>query len=570
MVRGAMAILLLAMVACGGGGGGDPPVLAVQNEPADGIAGEALASFFIRVDSGSASRVTVELESAGSLPPGRLAGLQGTLTVPVVNRLAHFDDVVLTGAAQGYRLRVRAGSASVATGPFDVGPAAAFRLAFLETPPDTPVGSPMDPFRVAVLDRWDNFVVGSTVDVTIDIDALDPFGRDVLLHASGTQVFEFVDCDGPYVLAPEPEQPPEQFDAMAFDEGGSERIWATTANGSLAWFDIFFGGGVQVVGSGGTLGRRYTGLYFDATGVLWGLPLNGSEERAIDTVTGRDDGGVVPITLAGETIEGFHGATVDPISGELYAAARLATGGPPRLLSIDNDNAARVRGTLQQGCASLATKLDGNGGRLFAVTPDPDPVLYEVSPLTAAMTAVIPLGNGGNGHAISYVFPAPAEIGGASLVQQPFDGIATFGDLQWTLMAGGVTLIATAPGLQPDVSNPFDISAPDTSATVSFTTAARTVDESDGTVTLSLTVSRAMPHDLTVVIDASALSGDTNLPGQVRSVIRAGETSAGIAFEITDDAAAEGDEVLAARITGVALGTVGPTATHRITIRDND
>ncbi|MHC4848483.1 MAG: hypothetical protein ACYTEG_08515, partial [Planctomycetota bacterium] len=89
MVRGAMVILLLAIAACGGGGG-DPLVLVVQSEPADGIAGEALPSFFIRVDSGSASRLTIELEDTGSLPPGRIAGLQGTLTAPVVNRLAHF------------------------------------------------------------------------------------------------------------------------------------------------------------------------------------------------------------------------------------------------------------------------------------------------------------------------------------------------------------------------------------------------------------------------------------------------------------------------------------------------
>ena len=104
--------------------------------------------------------------------------------------------------------RPRAGSAGVLTAPFDINAGPAFRVAFLETPPDTPVGSPMDAFRVAVLDRWDNFVVHTDHDVTIEIDSLDPFGRDVLLHASGEEIFEFVDCEGPYVLAPEQVNPP--------------------------------------------------------------------------------------------------------------------------------------------------------------------------------------------------------------------------------------------------------------------------------------------------------------------------------------------------------------------------
>ncbi|MHC4939554.1 MAG: hypothetical protein ACYTHK_11340 [Planctomycetota bacterium] len=572
MVRGVVWIGLLLLVACGGEGGGtsDPVVLVVEREPLGGDAGEAMPLFVIRVESGNVSRITIEVESTGDLPAGRTPGLNGTLSVPVVNDRASFDDIVLTGAAADYVLRARAGSAGVLTAPFDINAGPAFRVAFLETPPDTPVGSPMDAFRVAVLDRWDNFVVRTNHDVTIEIDSLDPFGRDVLLHASGEEIFEFVDCEGPYVLAPEEAKPLEPFDAMTFDEGGTDRIWATSADNSLIFYDIFFGGGIRFVQGSGTLARRYTGLYFDATGQLWGLPLDGSAEFAINTTTGRDDSGSVPITLPGETIEGFNGAAVDAVTGDLYVAARLAGEALPRLLSVDFNNEARVRGTLQQGCADLATKFDGVSSFLFAVSPDPDPVLYEVDPLTASMTKVIDLGNGTDGEAISYVFPAPLDITGASFVQPSSNGIASFGGFRWTLMADDVSLVATSPGLQPDTSNRFSITRPDTGAQVSFMTSAQTVDENAGTITFQLTVSRAMPHDMIVVIDTGAWADDTDMPAHSRQIIRAGETSRTVAFDITDDGAAEGDEVLTARITGVSLGSVGPGATHALTIRDND
>ena len=72
MVRGVAWLILLLFAACGGGGGGgDPVVLVVEREPLGGDAGEAMPLFVVRVESGSVSRITIELESTGDLPEGR-------------------------------------------------------------------------------------------------------------------------------------------------------------------------------------------------------------------------------------------------------------------------------------------------------------------------------------------------------------------------------------------------------------------------------------------------------------------------------------------------------------------
>ncbi|MHC4953859.1 MAG: hypothetical protein ACYTGZ_08210 [Planctomycetota bacterium] len=592
------SLLLASAVACGSGGGGDDGtkefIVVVHRQPQGGTAGVALEAIEIRavdrdgnVVEDAGGRVTLTVASTGDLPTARVHGLSGTLSRPLVDGLARFTDVRLTGAASDYTLRASGGGTEVETNPFRIRHADAVRVAFLAAPRDVPVGTPMPPFQVGVVDAYGNLAKETSVEVIVDIGALEPFSRDVLLHASGwgdtgslsDAAFEFIDCQAPFVLPPELDFPPGSVDALAFDEFDTGLVFGTTRDGSVFTYDIFFGGGVRVLGGGQTLSQRYKGLYVDADGRLFGLPLDGTAEYPIDTATGVDNvGSPFPISFGSQTILGFNGAATDPVTGNLYAAARLASdaNGPPRLLVIDGVNDAISRGSFSHGCASLATKLDGSTGRLFAASPDDapgGPRLYEVNVLTAGMTEVVLLGNGTAGEALTYVFPAPLDVTGADFSPAPtVDGIATFAGWKWSLTAQGVTLSASAASLQPDESEPFDILAPDTSATVSFTTAAQTWDEDIGTITLS----RALPHDITVSINANGPLGtatpksDSDLGGITTKVIQAGQTSGTVAFTIADDSEVEGDEVIDLRITGVALGTIGAQPNQTVTIRDND
>ncbi|MEM8884565.1 MAG: hypothetical protein AAGD14_10880 [Planctomycetota bacterium] len=532
------------LAACGGGGGAPaavPFTVAVQSQPSDALAGETLAPFRVRAEEANGRTVTLSLAERGTLPAGRVDGLTGTLRRVVRDGFATFDDIRLTGAAEGYRFRIAGGGSEVVTDAFTIRASDAFRLAFFTSPGDTPAGSAMDPFLVAYVDRFDNLVEGATATVTVDVSGFDAFGRELLLHANADTLFELVDTRGPFTTPPEADLPPGRVEALAFDEDDTQLAWGTTEDRTLFSYDPVLGGGVVVRG---TLTRRYKGLYF-ADGVLWGLPHSGAAEHAIDIATADDtSGGSFPIDLPGTSILGFRGAAVDPVTGDLFVAADTG-GATPLLLEVDLDNNARSRGTLAEGCASLATVLDNERVTLYAASPGPDPALHTVDPLTARMTLVQRLGGDDEAQALTYLFPAPIDILDLQLEADPVDGIARIGGWRWNLMVEGVRLVADAAGLQPGFSNPFDITAPDTSFTVSFARSEQTITSRSGS--FELVASAAAPHALTVLVD------------DVARTIPPGTTRLTVPFTL---GAAENERTF--RITGVSLGGTGATALHTV------
>ena len=594
-----LTCLLLTACGGGGGGGGDSFVLVLEQQPLSGVAGTELSVLIVHAEDSSGTflpgangNVTIAVASTGTLPAGTAHGLGGTTTRPLVNGRARFDDIRLTGAALNYRLRLSGGGSSVVTGDIDIEPGAAFRVGFLDTLQTVAVGTAMPNFRVAILDQWGNLVDAATNPVSIQLGTSAPFERDVILHASGVGAesapnddapFELIDCDGPFVLPPEAVTPPSEVDAMVFDDANTGIVWGVTRNGSLFTYDIFLGNGLlQIIGGGASLSQRYKGLYFDGGGDLWGLPLSGSSEVPINQANGIDNpASSIPITLAGDTVLGYRGTAIDPISGNLYAGAILASdpAGPARLLVIDGDNVANVRGTMSQGCATLATKFDVTTFRLFAVSPDGGatvPTLYEVNPLNAAMTAVQTLGNGTSGEAITFVFPAPAEISSGSLDANAIGGIATFADWRWNLLAQDVFMVATSPGLNSDTSTSFSLTMPDTSGVVTISSADQTVDEGVGTISFTIALNKTVAHDVVVLFDPNGAAGtatsraDSDLRGVTQVTIPAGDTQVVVAVSITDDGDAENDEIIDIRITGASMAVLGADTAHQIRITDND
>ena len=594
---------LLAGCGGGGGGGGETFVVVLEQQPPAGEAGTELSAFTVHTDDAQGNflasdglRITISLASTGTLGNGRQPGLSGTLTRTTINGRALFNDIVLTGAANDYVFRFSGGGSSDESNQIDIAPASPWRVAFLSSPRSTPVGGAIPDFQVAVIDRWDNIVRSAANRITVELAAVEPFARDVLLHASGVgqtnapvddAPFEFIDCDGPFVLPPEPIIPFGEVDALAFDEGNTNLVWGTTMSGSVFTYDPFLGNGLgsgqlRQIGAGLTLSQRYKGLYFDGGGDLWGLPFTGSEEVPISKTSGIDNpASSLAITISGDVALGYRGTAVDPITGNLYAGAILASDptGPVRLIVIDGNNDASVRGPLAQGCASLATKFDSPGFRLYAVSPDGGaipPTLYAVNPLTASMTSVQTLGNGTAGEAITYVFPAPATLTAGGFEATPFQGIATFSGWRWDLLIEGMSLRATSPGLNPDVSSLFDITTPDTTALVTMATGDQSVGEAVGTISFTVALSKAVAHDVVVVYDSNGPAGtatpgaDSDLFGVSTVTIPAGQTQASVSFTIKDDGAPESDEFLAIRLTGASMATLGTDTELQIRIADND
>ena len=156
------------------------------------------------------------------------------------------------------------------------------------------------------------------------------------------------------------------------------------------------------------------------------------------------------------------------------------------------------------------------------------------------------------------------------------DGRAAFDGFRWNLTLQGVQFRVIAQGLVADVSDRFDITAPDLAAAISFSTASRTLGEGDGTQSFTLTLTRAAPHDIVCTIDPNGPLGtvaplkDSDLGGVFHVVIPAGETRLTVEFQIEEDAEIEGDEILDLRLTGAAPARLGTIRAHAITLTDND
>jgi hypothetical protein len=146
--------------------------LAIAHQPSDTTAGTAIGpavTVSLVDDSGNVIananlKVTVTIAAGpGSFTKG------STLTVSLKKGVATFSNLVLTTAGS-YTLQVTAGTLDpITSNAFDVDPAQADHLVFLQQPTDTAAGQTISAFSVAVVDQFGNIVTNDNSTVTISI-----------------------------------------------------------------------------------------------------------------------------------------------------------------------------------------------------------------------------------------------------------------------------------------------------------------------------------------------------------------------------------------------------------------
>ena len=155
-------------------GGGSPVKLAFLQQPSNAVTGATITPA-VQVLVQDASGNTVQ----GSTNPITLTlvggtGLAGTLTVNAQNGVATFNDLTVSTAGAGYKLSAAspaltsATSAGFTISPSSTNPPPPAKLAFLQQPSNTQVGTAISPaVKVLVEDANGNVVVGATNPVTL-------------------------------------------------------------------------------------------------------------------------------------------------------------------------------------------------------------------------------------------------------------------------------------------------------------------------------------------------------------------------------------------------------------------
>ena len=135
-----------------------------------------------------------------------------------------------------------------------------------------------------------------------------------------------------------------------------------------------------------------------------------------------------------------------------------------------------------------------------------------------------------------------------------------------TITPGGPTLTPTSTA----TSTPTPIPTP----TVEFSTAATTVGEEDGTVTLTVTLSAEQADDVTVDYTTGEVSADEGVDYNDATgtlTIPAGDLSATIDVTINNDTDIEGDEDFEANLSNPSTGVeLGDTDVVTVTIDDDE
>ncbi len=303
-------------------------------------------------------------------------------------------------------------------------------------------------------------------------------------------------------------------------------------------------------------------------------------------------------------IDSFNGFATDPVSGTIYAIidseedAGVAEDDERNLVSINTVAlTSSIVGSVSEdatpggdGCASIAM---GVNGQLYMISGENDvyETLYTVNKATGAVAPILQLGFDDDGESLT---SQPAQLRGTLTAVTNANGVATFPGVMLDCVAGGYTLSATATGGEVAVSNPFDIVAPDMSATVSFASATSTFSEGVAVQTIDITVSEAQTHPIFLQIHISGGSArnsgrrdfPTNdydfpqAPGQGGSseffvTIPAGTTTFALQFVAVADGSPEGSQDLELTLGneegtggGIGLAVAGAQTTHTITIND--
>jgi FlaG/FlaF family flagellin (archaellin) len=97
--------------------------------------------------------------------------LSGTKTVQAVAGIATFEGIEINASGTGYRLSATSPSLAIATPTFDVVPGGAYQLAFTAAPVFVSTNLNLPPVRVAVRDACGGPIPGSTLPITVALNA---------------------------------------------------------------------------------------------------------------------------------------------------------------------------------------------------------------------------------------------------------------------------------------------------------------------------------------------------------------------------------------------------------------
>ncbi len=161
--------------------------LAFQTQPTNTVAGVtisptvtvAIEDKFGNVET-SDSTDTINMALATGSPAG--GKLNGTLTETAKNGLATFSDLSINQAGNGYILSatssINSTNLAVNSNAFNITPAAATQIAFIQQPTNTVAGATISPaVMVAIEDKFGNVETGDTTDqVSVALGGTSPTG----------------------------------------------------------------------------------------------------------------------------------------------------------------------------------------------------------------------------------------------------------------------------------------------------------------------------------------------------------------------------------------------------------
>ena len=423
-------------------GGGSPVKLAFLQQPSNAVTGATITPA-VQVLVQDASGNTVQ----GSTNPITLTlvggtGLAGTLTVNAQNGVATFNDLTVSTAGAGYKLSAAspaltsATSAGFTISPSSTNPPPPAKLAFLQQPSNTQVGTAISPaVKVLVEDANGNVVVGATNPVTLVLSSGSGLG--------GT-------------LTVTPQNGIATFSNLTVSAAGlADTLTANSPDLTSATSTPFIVTGVTV-----PLPVKLAFLQQPSNATA-GATISPAVQVVVQDVNGNTVAGATnPITLAISGGNGLGGTlTVNAQNGvATFSNLSVSTAGSYTL-------SAASSGLTSATSASFTIAASGGGtpARLvFLVQPSNASTGATISP---AVQVAVQDANGNTVNSatnqVTLALTGGSGLGG-TLTVTPQNGIATFSNLSVST-AGSYTLSASGAGLSSATSNSFTITTPSTS-----------------------------------------------------------------------------------------------------------
>ncbi|HEU0035411.1 MAG TPA: Calx-beta domain-containing protein [Kofleriaceae bacterium] len=243
--------------------------------------------------------------------------------------------------------------------------------------------------------------------------------------------------------------------------------------------------------------------------------------------------------------------------------------------------------------ASTGIIIGTVGTRTHTIDDNDDPPVlqFQASTSTAAENggnkAIVVTLDNPSGKTVSASYSASGALGDATVVGAP--GTVTFapGETQQTITVTpiddtidednqSVTITlgnlsnATLGGRDTHTLTILDDDNP---PSVQFTTAAQSVAEANTSVVVVATLSSASEKTVTMPFTTNGSTAQTPQDFSISTsplTFAPGTTSRSLTIDVQDDNSDEADETVAVSITNPTNATIGGTATHSVTITDND